>query len=155
MGIELTRAIESDCIQIHQIQIHAFSKLLAKYHDYETSPAAEKPEDIYRRFIQDTTDYYLIRHMNALVGMIRVCNYGNRCRISPVAILPEYQGMGYGKQAVIDVEKLYPKAKIWELDTIVQEENLCSFYEKLGYRKTGRTEKIQEGMDLAFFEKYV
>ena len=155
MGIILTKAKELDCSRIHDIQIKAFSQLLAKYHDYETNPASEELEDIHRRFFQDTTDYYLISHNGIVVGMLRVCNYGECCRISPVAILPEYQGMGYGKQAVLGVERLYPKAQIWELDTIVQEHELCRFYEKLGYRRTGRIENIKVGMDLTFYEKHV
>ena len=51
------------------------------------------------------------------------------------------------------MEKLYPDAILWKLDTIAQEEYLCRLYEKLGYRKTGKTETVQPGMDLVFYEK--
>ena len=41
----------------------------------------------------------------------------------------------------------------WELDTILQEKKLCYLYEKMGYQKTGKTEKIKDGMDLVYYAK--
>ena len=52
-------------------------------------------------------------------------------------------------------EKCYPKAKVWELDTILQEESLCRLYERLGYQRTGKTKRIKDGMDIVFFEKII
>jgi len=51
------------------------------------------------------------------------------------------------------MEHLYPDARKWELDTIAQEEKLCHLYEKMGYRKTGRVEKLKDGMDIVYYEK--
>ena len=53
------------------------------------------------------------------------------------------------------VEKLFPNAIRWELDTIAQEEKLCHLYEKVGYRPTGKRINIKENMDLVFYEKYM
>ena len=58
-------------------------------------------------------------------------------------------------QAIRQVEALYPQAARWELDTILQEAKLRHLYEKMGYRSTGRTQRIQEGMDLLFYAKQV
>ncbi|MFR1519292.1 MAG: GNAT family acetyltransferase [Clostridia bacterium] len=51
------------------------------------------------------------------------------------------------------IEQLYPSAERWELDTILQEEKLCYLYEKMGYKKTGQTQKIKAGMDIVFYAK--
>lgn len=153
--IVLKKALRSDLHMIHEIQVCAFCALLEKYQDYATSPAAENLERIVQRFEENQTDYYLIRTDNENIGMARVCNFGERCRLSPICILPEYQGHGYAQKAMAKVESFYPKATLWMLDTILQEEKLCYLYEKLGYRKTGKYETIKPGMDIVFYEKRV
>ena len=39
------------------------------------------------------------------------------------------------------------------LDTIQEEAGNCHLYEKIGYKKSGRTEVINERMTLVFYEK--
>ena len=153
MHVTLKPATKEDCSTILKIQTNAFSHLLLKYQDYDSSPAAESLDNILQRFEQPFTDYYLIMLSDDPIGMLRVCNFTESCRLSPICVLQEYQGKGYAQEAIRLMEKCYPDAKKWELDTIAQEKKLCNFYEKIGYRKTGRVEHIQEGMDLVFYEK--
>lgn len=153
MSISLKLATKADCNTILKIQTKAFAGLLLKYQDYSSSPAAENLDQILQRFEQPFSDYYLIMLDENPIGMLRVCNFGENCRLSPICILQEYQGRGYAQEAILQMEKCYPKAKKWELDTIAQEEKLCYLYEKMGYRKTGRVEQVQECMDLVFYEK--
>lgn len=151
--ISLRKATYEDCALLHSIQVKSFIGLLQKYNDFDSSPAAESLDTIQQRFQQPYTDYYLILADDETVGMLRVCDFGVNCRLSPICILPEFRGKGYAKQAMYAMEKLYPAAKLWQLDTIVQEEYLCRLYESFGFQKTGKTESIQEGMDLVFYEK--
>ena len=153
--ISLKKAVEQDLKDLHRIQMASFRALLDKYQDHRTNPGAESYERILERFGEDTTDYYLIRLNEQNIGMIRVCDFGAVCRISPTCILPEYQGHGYAQQAIVLVESLYPMAEKWTLDTIRQEQKLCYLYEKLGYLPTGKLETIQPGMDIVFYEKNV
>lgn len=46
-----------------------------------------------------------------------------------------------------------PGNENWELDTILQEKGNCHLYEKLGYKKTGIIENINERMDIVYYEK--
>ena len=156
MEITLKTAVMADCEEIHDMQIKAFSALFDKYRDVNTSPAAESLEKITERMEQDFTDYYLILLNETKIGAIRVVRLENQlCRISPMFILPEYQGKGYAQQVIMLAESLYPKAKQWTLDTIKQEEILCYLYEKMGYFPTGKEEKIQDGMDIVYYAKPV
>ena len=41
----------------------------------------------------------------------------------------------------------------WELETILQEKGNCYLYEKMGYRATGKIEKINENMSLVYYRK--
>ena len=153
--ISLRKATYEECPLLHSIQVKSFIGLLQKYQDFESSPAAESLDRIEQRFRQSYTDYYLILNGDQVVGMLRVCNFGINCRLSPICILPEHQGRGFAQEAIRSVEKHYPEALFWQLDTIAQEGKLCYLYEKLGYQKTGKIEHVKEGMDLVFYEKHM
>ncbi|MDP4117036.1 MAG: GNAT family N-acetyltransferase, partial [Bacteroidota bacterium] len=151
MHVQLQKAGANDCSQIHQMQCKAFECLLDKYHDYNTNPSAEPLEKVIQRMEQDFTDYYFIQLDGVKIGAIRVIRLqGGVCRISPIFILPEFQGKRYAQQAIKITESLYPKACRWELDTIKQERKLCYLYEKMGYVATGKEEDIQPGMTIIF-----
>ena len=154
MPIQLRKASIEDCGQIHQMQIASFRALLEKYRDVEINPGAEPLSRVVERMQQPFTDYYFILLNGTQIGVIRVVRRSDDiCRVSPIFVLPEFQGRGCAQQAMLQAEALYPHTTVWQLDTILQEEKLCYLYEKLGYRKTGETETIQPGMDIVFYEK--
>lgn len=153
MNVALRKALEKDCALIHDLQVRSFAPLLEKYQDHETNPAAEPVDRIVQRFAQPFTDYYFICVGEKQIGAMRICNFGDWCRLSPICILPEFQGHGYAQQAMVLAESIYPQAIRWELDTILQEEKLCYLYEKIGYRKTGKYQHLKDGMDLVFYRK--
>jgi len=152
--INLIKASVNDCSLIHKMQVLSFKSLLEKYKDKDTNPGAESLERIIERMKQNFTDYYLIRLNAIVIGAIRVVKIPeNICRIAPLFILPEFQGNGYAQKAIEEVEKLYPQANMWKLDTIKQESKLCHLYEKMGYQTTGREEKLQENLTITYYAK--
>lgn len=154
MEILLQRALMKDCKQIHEMQIVSFDELLEKYKDYKTNPGAESIVKIEQRMAQDCTDYYFVSLDDKNIGAIRVVRLKNSiCRISPMFLLPEYQGKGYAQQVIRKTEMLYPEAKGWELDTIKQETKLCHLYEKMGYKAIGKEEDIKECMTIIYYIK--
>lgn len=156
MDIVLVKSTLNEAELLHRMQIIAFLPLLNKYQDYETSPANETIDRIIQRLNQSTTDYYLIKESNVTVGAIRIVNRGMQVyRVSPIYILPEYQGKGIAQRVFYLIEEKYTEAKKWELDTILQEEGNCYLYEKLGYQKTGQVKEINERMSIVFYEKEI
>ncbi len=154
MEICLKKAEFSDCEQIHKMQVSAFAELLKKYRDYETNPASESLEKIQNKFNQSFTDYYFIVLEKTKIGVVRVVRLSDTsCRISPMMILPEYQNNGYAQQALSAVEKLYPNAEEWKLDTIKEESKLCYLYEKCGYIPTGKEEILKDRMTIVYYCK--
>ena len=154
MGISLHKANLEDAVKIHEMQINSFMPLLEKYQDYDTNPANESVERVITRLNQSFTDYYLIKYFEYIAGAIRIVKLGNNSyRVSPIFILPEYQGKGIAQKVFVRIEQLYPDADLWELDTIMQEEGLCYLYEKLGYEKTGETKEISDNITIVFYEK--
>lgn len=153
--VELIKASLQDAEELYRMRIQAFQPLLDKYQDYETNPAAETFEQ-FQRYFRENSDCYFIETDGKKVGALRVVRLPEKeCHLSPIFVLPEYQGKGYAQQAIAAVEKLYPKAERWTLDTIKQEPKLLHLYEKAGYRQTGREDRIKEGMDLVFYEKII
>lgn len=154
--IYLRKAVFSDCEEIHKMQTSAFAELLKKYHDYETNPASESLEKIQNKFKQSFTDYYFIMREDTKIGAMRVVKLSEKIsRISPIFILPEFENNGFAQKALSAVEKLYPDAVEWHIDTIKEENKLCHLYEKCGYVRTGKEETIKVGMTISYYIKRV
>jgi GNAT superfamily N-acetyltransferase len=154
--LTLDKANINDCHEIHEMQLIAFKELLDKYQDMQTNPGAETIERVVQRMEQDFTDYYFITLNGQHIGAIRILRLDtNKSRISPMFILPEFQGKGYAQQVIQKTENIYTHTDIWELNTIKQESKLCHLYEKMGYVPTGKEEAIQDGMTIIFYEKHL
>lgn len=155
MEVELVRANIGDAKELHAMQVKAFKELLEKYQDFDTSPGNEDVEKVEARLRQDFTFYYFICIGQQKVGAIRIVDEKDaekNKKISPVFILPEFQGRGIAQEAIRLCEEVHGKEN-WELDTILQEPKNCHLYEKMGYRRTGRTKVINERLTLIFYEK--
>ena len=128
-----------------------------KYRDTETSPYKESIQDIERRFAMEGSLYYFIVVSSTIIGFIRIVTNPNetKARISPLAILPEFENKGYGKQAMSEIENLFPVIKEWSLDTIKEEIKLIRFYLNLGYVELKKVERMNENMHISFFRKII
>ena len=154
MSIELKPIKREDVETVWKMQVEAFQVLLDKYQDYDMSPAAEPVDKVLARFEQPWTTYYFIMANGEKTGVIRVVDKkdGSRKRISPIWIMPEFRNHGYAQQAIMEAEKIYGSEN-WCLDTILQEKGNLHLYEKLGYHRTGRVDKINDKMDIVYYEK--
>ncbi len=155
MEVKLIRANVDDAKELHAMQVKSFRELLEKYQDFDTSPANESVEKVEARLKQEFTYFYFICLGAQKVGAIRIVDKketGKNKRISPVFILPEFQGQGIAQKAIRLCEEMHGKEN-WELDTILQEPKSCYLYEKMGYRQTGKTEVINERLTLVFLSK--
>ena len=154
MNIKLERIGVNDCEKLWKMQVEAFSELLEKYRDYETSPANEPVSRVEERLKQPFTYYYFIMDGETAVGAIRVVDMkdGSRKRISPVFIMKEFRGKGYAQAAIIAAEELHGRDN-WALDTILQEAGNCYLYEKMGYHRTGYSKVINDRMTIVNYEK--
>lgn len=154
MEITLKKATVTDCEKIHEMQKASFRELLDKYGDMDTSPGAEPLETIILKMNQNFSAYYLIQYSGEIVGAIRIVELPeNIFRISPMFILPEFQGKHFACQVLERAEELYPQAAEWRLETIKEEPKLCYLYEKMGYERTGQEEPLQENMTITYYAK--
>ncbi len=155
MEIKLLRANINDSRELHAMQIESFKDLLDKYQDFDINPGNESIEKVEMRLKQNFTYFYFICADSKKVGAIRIVNKkeeGKKKRISPLFILPEFRGQGIAQKAIQLCEEIHGKEE-WSLETILQEPKNCYLYEKLGYKKTGKTEIVNERLTLVFYEK--
>ena len=154
MKVKLIKTSKEDMNTIWLMQKEAFGGLLEKYQDHGISPASESYERIIEKNEMEGSFYYFISDSGVNVGVIRIIdkNDGSRKRISPIWIMPEHRNKGYAQAAIMEAERIHG-ADNWSLDTILQEKGNLHLYEKLGYHRTGKIEKINDRMDIVYYEK--
>ena len=152
--MRLVRANVSDCEKIWSLQLEAFADLLAKYQDYETSPGNEPKENIQAKLLDEFTFFYFIYLEDEIAGAVRVVDRkdGDRKRIAPIFIMKKFRNRGLAQKTFEEIERIHG-INHWMLDTILQEAGNCYLYEKLGYKRTGKIEHINERMDIVYYEK--
>ncbi|MEX0137231.1 GNAT family N-acetyltransferase [Bacillus nitratireducens] len=155
MEITLEKATENDAEVLFQMQIDSFSPLLNKYKDYETNPANESIEKTILRINNPDSGFYKIIENTNLVGAICVSRKDEVFKfwISPMFILPKYQGNGIAQKVLILIEEMFPEITTWELATILEEERNCFLYEKMGYKRTKVIKKLNDKTTLIYYKK--
>jgi hypothetical protein len=105
------------------------------------------------RLNQQCIHFYSINYEGKTAGAVRIVpkDNGNRCRINPLFILPEYQDKGIAQEVFKIIETEYRPQKGWESDTILKEQGNCHLYEKMGYKRTGEYKKINNRMTLVYY----
>lgn len=66
--------------------------------------------------------------------------------------MKEFRNNGLAQRAFGEIERIHGNDN-WHLDTILKEKGNCHLYEKLGYVKTGMVQKINDRMDIVYYEK--
>lgn len=155
MNIELIIATTEDAEALFDMQIKSFTPLLEKYEDYDTNPANEPIERLINRIERKNGIFYKILLDEVLVGGI--CIYWieeHDYWISPMFILPEYQGKGIAQKSIKLLKSYYHSgAKVWKLATLLEEKGNCHLFEKLGYIRTGFSKSINQHATLIYYEK--
>ncbi len=153
--MEVKEFMDSDIDIVFEIQQAAYKPLYEKYHDDNTSPYMESKETVLQKYTRMGTKGYLFIKNSVPVGAVRINLYpeSKSGRISALGVHPRYQGQGIAQQALLKIEEIHSDIRRWFLDTILQEEGNCHLYEKLGYKRTGKIEEINEKMTLVYYEK--
>lgn len=148
MNIKLVRIGVNEVENLWNMQIIEFKSLLEKYQDFRTSPGAESKEKIKAKLLQDYTYFYYIYVDENIVGAVRVVDKkdASRKRIAP------NRNKGIAQRVFSEIERIHGENN-WKLDTIFQEKGNCYLYEKLGYKRVGELERINDAMDIVYYVK--
>ncbi len=154
--ITLVRAGAEDLETIIAIQRASFKAVYEKYHD-EYDPYLEDCERIKWKLVERPNSYYyFVKEDEENIGFLRVQTNAELTKawLGTAAILPQYQGNGYGSEGLKLLEKEFPTIKQWDLCTVLQDAGMVAFYEKNGYRQT-HIELEKEGMDMVYMKKLI
>ncbi len=132
--IEFCKVLESDAIELTNVAMRAFKDDKVKY---GSVPPGIDTKEQHLSYMKDA-DYFKILKDNIIIGGIIVFN-DTKCNyiLGSIFILPELQNRGIGKKAINFIEKNFPEAKKWSLDTPYLSFRNHHFYEKMGYIKVG------------------
>ena len=155
MGITLEKATVSDAEWIHAMQVEAFLPLLEKYQDHNTNPANEKLDRVIARINNPYGGFYKIMYNKDVVGAVCVVwkEKTTEFWISPMFILPKYQGKGIAQKIISLLEEMFPQATSWELATILEEKRNCYLYEKMGFVQTDVRKRLNDYTTLVYYKK--
>lgn len=90
-----------------------------------------------------------------VIGGAFVSGLGKKGEIGSIFIEPIQQHKGYGKQAMLLIEAMYPNVKKWKLDVLAENYGLHTFYESLGYVKIGEMKDKKSGLSGFVYEKTI
>ena len=154
--IRLERAGAEDLETIIAIQRASFKAVYDKYQD-EYDPYLEDRERIKWKLVERPNSYYyFVKEKGENIGFLRVQTNDELTKawLGTAAILPQYQGKGYGSEGLRLLEEEFPTVRQWDLCTVLQDAGMVAFYEKNGYRQT-HTEPEKEGMDMVYMKKLI
>lgn len=136
MNIRIERARPEQAELLAAIQKKAFAEDLVRYWDDPSCPAHEPIEKLRAKI--DASLYFSIWLEDALIGGAHVHPVSpGRHRLRRIYIDPDCQNRGCGTAVMILLEKEFPDARVWELDTPHRNYRNQHFYEKLGYQRVG------------------
>lgn len=138
---------------VFEIQQKAYKPLFIKYQDKETNPYMESKDEVLAKYTREGTFGYVFTENEIPVGCVRIIPRDNICKVSALAILPEYQNRGIAQAALREIENIHNNCNCWILDTILQEKSNCHLYEKLGYVRVGKLNKINDSLTLVNYKK--
>lgn len=158
MEITFVKASVEDMPVIQQMYRRAFEPIYLRYHDDETDPYLESLASLQKKSQRVGSEYFFCDSDGVRVGMIRVISDHStkEARISPMCVLPEFQGQGFAQDILVEIEQRFSDIKTWYLDTIAEESKLVYLYQKVGYQLISDQHKeIKPGMNLVYFIKHV
>ena len=139
--LSIRKMQKSDIEMLYNIALCSFQPDYEKYGVYPPLINLKRKKFLPLRIFGKT-----ILYDDVIIGgafVVAFCKKGN---IGAIFLDTSQQHKGYGKQAMLMIEEVYPKAKRWKLETPAESYGLHRFYESLGYIKTGEKEDSGAGI---------
>lgn len=146
---ELRRAVVADLPAIRALVDEAY----AKYVERIGRPPAPMTADY--SALLESSRVWVLDSGGKIIGLVITADRGDHVLLDIIAVAPDVQGSGYGKQllarAELDAaEQGLPEVRLYTNEAMT--ENL-DYYPRQGYRETGRA--TEDGYRRVFFVKQV
>lgn len=135
--IKLNIASVNDAPELLKIQYDAFSHYTEKYGDFDTNPIHMDLNRMEFNIQYRLGKYYKICDDDTIIGGIFIFELDDPTimQIAQLYLMDDYQNKGIGNIVLNDIFETHHGVKTWYVDTILEEEQNVSFYEKLGFNK--------------------
>ena len=156
MNITFELAKPEDAKELYEIQKLAYKEQLEMYQDYDTNLAVEGIDWVLFRIKHHI--YYKIICDGKIIGEVDVYKHKRSSlhyEMNGVVVHPDYQNRGIGQKAIQFVEREFADAKVWTMWTPHKTEKNHYFYEKIGYKRTGIEERINDNLILVQYGKKI
>ncbi len=149
MNILIQRACEDDAAELAEARNKSFYD---DYINFGECPGYNIPVDEMKQRIRKAFIYKIVKD-GKIIGDISITERDDGYYwIGCLEIIPEYQNMGIGSKVLRYIEKIYPDAVKWGLETPVHNVRNCCFYEKMGFIGA-EDKKYSEEITLRSYEK--
>ena len=130
--MEISLANISDLHKILDVQKKAFVQEAELYQKCTIAPMTQTIDEI----IEECKSKVVLKAEleGRIIGSIRAKIEQDSCHINKLVMLPEYQGKGYGKRLLLEIEKYFSKATKFVLETGAKSVNNIALYQKVGYK---------------------
>lgn len=147
---QLARAEKADLPRILEIQRMAFRSEAELYGDPNIPPLQQTLEQMETEFEKKV--FLKAVADSQIVGSVRGELAGYACTVNRLIVAPAFQGRGIGTALLLEIEKVFPQACIFELFTGMRSERNLALYEKNGYRIYKKKE-LSPKVTLVYLEK--
>lgn len=148
--MEIKIANTTDLKDILDVQKKAFVQQAEIYQLCSIAPMTQTLDEIIEECKIKTV---LKAEINGkIIGAIRGNMDNENCHLNKLVVLPEYQGRGFGKLLLLEIEKYFPKAAKFVLETGSRSINNIELYKKYGYEIIDRR-TIHNGIEAVIMEK--
>lgn len=148
--VTIKKMRKKDVSILYKIALRSFQSDYEKYGVYPLLINLKK-----KKFIPPIIFGKTLFAEDVIIGGMFVARLGKKGEIGAIFLDTPYQHKGYGKEAILAVERSYPKVKKWKLETLSSNYELHCFNESLGYVKTGEILDKKSGMNGFVYEKNV
>lgn len=148
MKLEFVKASDTDAEKLVEVQDKSF---YADYVKYGVCPGYGRTTESMAASINRNTMFKIIAD-GILVGNVCAHENGNgTCHLDCLCVVPEYENRGIGKSALFFIEKYFPQASEWSLETPADKTRNICFYQNSGYSIVDR---IADGpVEIAIMQK--
>lgn len=147
---QILRAEKADLPRILEIQRTAFRSEAELYGDPNIPPMQQTLAQLEQEF--EKKIFLKAVEGSQIVGTVRGELTGYTCVLGRLAVLPEFQGRGIGTALLLEVEKVFPTACLFELFTGDKSDENLALYSKNGYR-IYKKEELSPKVTLVYLEK--
>ena len=144
--LQLLKASTSDALILNCISKQSFDSDVEVGAPSAGGPPGYMSLKFHMKMARSNHLYKLVDN-GLIVGGAILFPDGNTLNIGRIFVSPEHFHKGYGIYMMQEIEAMYPEVKTFTLDTPVWNSRTNSFYTKLGYTETRRSN------DLIFYSK--